>query len=210
MVTQTSKPLAILDAKPRRPRKGEVDPEVFRRLVVGEMDTLYRSALHLARNHDDALDLTQESYLRAFRAEESFELRDRGVRPWLLKIMHNVFYSKLQRKRLEPVLLGSMDYESPAERNTTFSGRWGRGSLDWEQVDDRLKDAVQSLPEHYLQVLLLWAVDGQRYRQIADTLNIPLGTVMSRLHRARAILSEQLSDLAAEYGFATSSRSSLT
>lgn len=84
MVTQTSKPLARSDAKDRRARHGEVDPEVFRRLVVGEMDTLYRSALHLARNPDDALDLTQESYLRAFRAEQSFELRDRGVRPWLL------------------------------------------------------------------------------------------------------------------------------
>jgi RNA polymerase sigma-70 factor (ECF subfamily) len=183
---------------------------VFRRLVVGEMDTLYRSALHLARNHDDALDLTQESYLRAFRAEDSFELRDRGVRPWLLKIMHNVFYSKLERKRLEPVLLGSMDYESPTERDMSFSGRFDRGSLDWEQVDDRLKDAVQSLPEHYLQVLLLWAVEGHRYREIADALDIPLGTVMSRLHRARAILAEQLSDLASEYGFATRAQSSLT
>ena len=210
MVTQTSKPLATLDTRTRRPRKGGVDPKVFRRLVVGEMDTLYRSALHLARNHDDALDLTQESYLRAFRAEESFELRDRGVRPWLLKIMHNVFYSKLERKRLEPVLLGSIDHEAPAEHGQMSGVRWDRGSLDWEQVDDRLKDAVQSLPEHYLQVLLLWAVEGHRYRQIADVLDIPLGTVLSRLHRARAILSEQLSDLAAEYGLAASGRSSLT
>ena len=124
--------------------------------------------------------------------------------------MHNVFYSKLERKRLEPVLLGSMDYESPHDHGAASSQRWDRGSLAWEQVDDQLKDAIQALPEHYLQVLLLWAVEGQRYRQIADTLDIPLGTVMSRLHRARAILTEQLSDLAAEYGFATRGRSSLT
>ena len=73
-------------------------------------------------------------------------------------------------------------------------------TLDWEQVDDRLKKAIDQLPEHYRQVLLLWAVEGLKYREVADVLDVPLGTVMSRLYRARAILSEQLAPLAGEHG----------
>jgi DNA-directed RNA polymerase specialized sigma24 family protein len=73
---------------------------------------------------------------------------------------------------------------------------------DWpqEKLDDRLKAAIDKLPDHYREVLLLWAIEGLKYREVAEVLDVPLGTVMSRLYRARAILSEQLADLAAESG----------
>mgnify|MGYP002624417065 FL=1 len=70
-------------------------------------------------------------------------------------------------------------------------------------MDDRLKKAIADLPEHYRVVLLLWAVEGLKYREVAEVIDVPLGTVMSRLYRARAILSEQLADLASEQGIRT-------
>ena len=210
MVTHTLERPAT--RKPKRPRanSGAVDHDQFQQLVVGEMGALYRTALHLSRNPDDASDLMQESCLRAFNAEDRFQLGDRGVRPWLLKILYNVFCTRFARKRLEPVLMDSLEH-SPARGGDDAAERcWDLATLDWEQVDDRLKKAVQFLPEHYRDVLLLWAVEGLRYRDIAEMLGVPLGTVMSRLHRARAILSEQLGDLAAEHGMALDGSASLT
>ena len=67
----------------------------FRQLAVEEMDAVYRMAFHLTRHPDEAADLVQETYLRALKAESGFELRERGIRPWLFKILHNVFYTKV-------------------------------------------------------------------------------------------------------------------
>ena len=67
-------------------------------------------------------------------------------------------------------------------------------------MDERLKHAILDLPDHYREVVLLWAVEGLRYREVAEVLDVPIGTIMSRLYRARAILSEQLAELAAENG----------
>src|SRR5690606_23476254 len=112
----------------------------------------------------------------------------------------NNFYTRIAKQKREPTLgddlpdpgaLGEVDQPGPA---------WDLASLDWEQVDDRLKHAIDDLPEHYRAVLLLWAVEGLKYREVADVLDVPLGTVMSRLHRARAILSQELAELAAEHG----------
>ena len=77
---------------------------------------------------------------------------------------------------------------------------WNLASLDWEQVDERLKAAIERLRPEYRTVLLLWGVEGLKYRQIAEIQDIPIGTVMSRLHRARSILTSQLADLAEEKG----------
>ena len=167
------------------------------------MDSVYRMAMHLSRNPDDASDLVQETYLKAFKSEGRFELRDHGVRPWLFKILHNNFYTKVKKKNREPTLgdeviseasggvPGDVDSPPPA---------WDLEHLDWEQVDDRLKHAIDELPDHYREVLLLWAVEGLKYREVADVLGVALGTVMSRLYRARGILTENLADLAAEHG----------
>lgn len=182
-----------------------MESTAFRELALAEMDSVYRMAMHLARNPDDASDLVQETFLKAFKSEGRFELRDHGVRPWLFKILHNNFYTKVKKKNREPTLgdevigevaggqLGEVDAPPPA---------WDLEHLDWEQVDDRLKHAIDELPDHYREVLLLWAVEGLKYREIAEVLGVALGTVMSRLYRARGILTENLADLAAEHGMA--------
>lgn len=180
-----------------------MESSAFRELALAEMDSVYRMAMHLARNPDDASDLVQETYLKAFKSEGRFELREHGVRPWLFKILHNNFYTKVAKKKREPTLgdevineaqggtLGDVDSPPPA---------WDLDHLDWEQVDDRLKHAIDELPDHYREVLLLWAVEGLKYREVAEVLGVALGTVMSRLYRARGILTENLASLAAEHG----------
>lgn len=182
-----------------------MESAAFRELALAEMDSVYRMAMHLARNPEDASDLVQETYLKAFKAEGRFELRDHGVRPWLFKILHNNFYTRVKKQKREPTLgdeviaeasggvAGEVDAPPPA---------WDLAHLDWEQVDDRLKHAIDQLPDHYREVLLLWAVEGLKYREIAEVLGVALGTVMSRLYRARGILTENLADLASEHGMA--------
>jgi len=173
--------------------------EKFRELALAEMDAVHRMAYHLARHPDDAADLVQETYLRALRAFKTFELRDGGIRPWLFKILHNVFYTRIAQQRRQPTT-SDMQRDAEDEAATRESPAWDLASLDWEYVDDRLKHAIEELPEHYREVLLLWAVEGLKYREIGEILEVPLGTVMSRLYRARAILTRQLAELAQEQG----------
>jgi len=168
------------------------------------MDSVYRMAMHLARNPEDASDLVQETFLKAFKAEGRFELRDAGVRPWLFKILHNNFYTRVGKKKREPVLSDDLSYQPGTDGDPSeASPAWDLSHLDWEQVDDRLKKAIEDLPDHYREVLLLWAVEGLKYREVADVLDVPLGTVMSRLYRARAILAKELGGLASEHGIRT-------
>lgn len=182
-----------------------VTTEQFRDLAVAQMDAVYRMAFHLTHRPDDAADLVQETYLRAFKAEAGFELRERGIRPWLFKILHNAFYTRIEKQRREPTLGDDARLEAPPGSDSEEDAPcWDLATLDWEQVDDRLKHAIDGLHPQYREVLLLWAVEGLKYREIADVLGVPLGTIMSRLYRARAILSEKLEDLAKEKGISSS------
>lgn len=169
-------------------------------MMLAEMDAVYRMAFHLSRHPDEAGDLTQETYLRALKAEGSFELRERGMRPWLFKILHNVFYSRITKQKRQPASLQPEQDEIAGGDDTMAAPAWDLATLNWEQVDDRLKHAIEQLPVAYREVLLLWAVEGLRYREIAEVMDVPLGTIMSRLYRARGILAEQLADLARENG----------
>lgn len=184
-----------------------MESAAFRELALAEMDSVYRMAMHLTRHPDEASDLLQETYLKAFKAESKFELREQGVRPWLFKILHNSFYTRVGKRKREPTLGDNLPEESMPSEVDEPGPAWDLSSLDWEHVDDRLKHAIDELQPHYREVLLLWAVEGLKYREVADVLDVPLGTVMSRLYRARAILSEKLADLAAENGIAVATTS---
>lgn len=177
-----------------------MDTQAFRELAMAEMDAVYRMALHLARHPDDASDLVQETYLKAFKSEKLFELREQGIRPWLFKILHNNFYTKLSKQKREPTIADELEPQAVDSEQDSPPPAWDLEHMDWEQVDDRLKRAIEELPEHYREVLLLWAVEGMKYKEIAVVVDVPLGTVMSRLYRARAILSKQLAELASEKG----------
>ncbi|CAL1164677.1 unnamed protein product [Cladocopium goreaui] len=142
-------------------------------------------AMQLTRRPEEAADLVQETYLRALRASARFEERGGGIRAWLFTILHNTFYSQVKRAKRGPI---AVDEFFDAESSETTPGEapaaWNLGSLDWEHVDDRLKSAIEDLKDEHRETLLLWGVEGLKYREIADITGVPIGTVMSRLHRA--------------------------
>ena len=163
------------------------------------LDTLYRIARRLTRDAGRAEDLVQETYLRALRARDSFHLEPFGMRPWLLRIMHNQHYSQSERERRQPVALDGEHLEaSQSEHARTAALPLPGASFDG--MDERLVRALDGLPVEYQVVLMLWAVDGLSYKEIAEAAGIPIGTVMSRLHRARQRLSEQLKTYARSEG----------
>lgn len=173
----------------------------FEALALENLDALFRLAMQLVRHPDEASDLVQETCLKALRVADRYEEQGGGMRPWLFKIMHNVFYTRLARARRAPLAVDEMhgaasDEPGPDEPPPA----WDLDTLDWEHVDERLKAAIEQLRPEYRTVLLLWGVEGLKYREIAQIQEIPIGTVMSRLHRARSILAGQLADLAEESG----------
>lgn len=165
----------------------------FERLALEQIDMLYRVAHRLARQNDRAADLVQETYLRAFRSRESFDLQAMGIRPWLVRIMHNLHFSRSQRDRRHPV---SMDQEILETAQAAPPSTVSFSKDQFQHMDERLVKALNQLPEEYQVVMLLWAVEELSYQEIADAMEIPIGTVMSRLYRARQRLSQDLQGFA--------------
>jgi RNA polymerase sigma-70 factor (ECF subfamily) len=171
----------------------------FERLALDQLEPVYRMALQLTRNPEQAQDLVQEVYARALErgVSDRFEERGRGadgVRAWLFTIAHHTFYSNLRRGRHAPTAMAEFfDQESSETPPDEPPPAWDLASLDWEQVDDRLKAAIDRLRPEYREVLLLWGVEGLKYREIAEIVGVPIGTVMSRLHRARKLVADEIS-----------------
>lgn len=183
---------------------GRVDLEtkaLFEEVALPHLDAVYRVARALASNEVEAEELVQETYVRAFRAFSQFEMRDYGPRPWLLRILHNVFYSSKIRERRQPTLLDDVDFDSFAgELADAPTGPVSIDQINWDGFDEELKQAVAGLRPEYRVVLLLWAIEGLSYKEIAAVCGCALGTVMSRLYRTRRLLGRLLSDYAEERG----------
>jgi RNA polymerase sigma-70 factor (ECF subfamily) len=169
----------------------------FERLALEQLDMLYRVARRLAHDVSGAEDLVQETFLRAIRGWETFHLNEYGLRPWLIRIMHNLHISRSQREQRQPLGI------DPEHLDALVATRAAESVVDgfsFEAMDEQLARAVRQLPAEYQMVLLLWAIEELSYQEIADALEIPIGTVMSRLHRARQRLSEQLREHAIRQG----------
>ena len=178
-----------------------MDRQEFEDLALPHLDAMFRMAMQLARHPDEAADLVQETYVKALRFADRYQEQGGGIRPWLFKILHNVFYTRLaQAKRHATPAENLSQAESDEHGPDEPAPAWNLASLDWEHVDERLKTAIEQLKPEYRSVLLLWGVEGLKYREIASIEDVPIGTIMSRLHRARSILAEQLADLAEEMG----------
>ncbi len=168
----------------------------FERLALEHLDMLYRIARRLTRDATRAEDLVQETYLRAFRARDDFELAEYGIRPWLVRIMHNLHFSRSEREKRQPVAMEDVHLEGAGHGYESAAFEAG----SFEGMDERLVKALNELPEEYQEVMLLWAVDELSYKEIAHACAVPIGTVMSRLHRARQKLSDKLQDFAKKEG----------
>lgn len=172
----------------------------FDSVVLCHTGLIYQLALRLCGHRQEAEDLTQETLLRAHRAFDRFELREYGAKPWLIKILHHAFFThKSQAARaLSPLgKLETPETEAEAEQELQSLPDMIAGQLNWENFDQELKSAVDQLPIEYRSVILLWALGDLGYREIAHALGVPIGTVMSRLHRGRRMLAEELADYAA-------------
>lgn len=171
----------------------------FEILAMEHLDMLYRIARRLTRDEATAEDLVQETYLRALRSYQTFDLKEFGIRPWLLRILHNLHTTRYQREKRQPQGIDDAQLQAIAETTENQNGPVDKTRL-WDGMDEQLVRAVESLPDEYQSVILLWAIDELSYKEIAEALDVPIGTVMSRLHRARQRLSEQLRGFAVEQG----------
>lgn len=175
--------------------------ERFNKVMVPHMDILYNYGLYMTGDRDAANDLLQETYLKAFRFFDKFE-PGTNAKAWLYRIMRNTFINEYRRvKRLPDLVQYDEQISSyqmlPREEEKTDL----RKQIDGELFEDEIAGAIASLPEKFKSVIVLRDVEDLPYEEIADALEIPVGTVRSRLHRARAILFAKLKEYAMAKGY---------
>jgi RNA polymerase sigma-70 factor (ECF subfamily) len=178
----------------------------FEAEALRHLDALYRTALRMTRSEADAEDLVQETYIRAFRFRDQFTLGT-NMKAWLFRILTNTFINTYRRKAAQPEVtdLEGVDefslYRRMAGDRAASSSPDPEAELLNSVVDTEVTDALEALPERFRTTVLL-DVEGFSYKEIAEMLGIPIGTVMSRLHRGRKFLQKRLYDLARERGIA--------
>jgi RNA polymerase sigma-70 factor (ECF subfamily) len=180
----------------------------FERVALPHLDTVYRMARRLTGSDTEADDLVQETFLRAYRGFETFQLRQYGAKPWLLKILHNVFYTRVGREARQPGTADQIDFDEVAENQRAGGIEIDITDLNWDAFDQELKGAINTLSPEHREVLLLWALEGFSYKEIAEVCGCAIGTVMSRLYRARQQVSEKLAGYAKDRGLGQDQASS--
>lgn len=178
-------------------QRGAIDDFVDQAMVFA--DQLYAGAMRLAKNPADAADLVQETYLKAYQSFHQFA-QGTNLKAWLFRILTNT-YINLYRKRQKAGLQGGLDeledwQLGEAGSVTQTSQRSAEAEAIDRLPDAVIRDALNSLPEERRMVIYLADVEGFSYQQIAEIMDTPVGTVMSRLHRGRKELRELLSDYA--------------
>ena len=177
----------------------------FEREVLPILPNLYGAALRFTRNPQDAEDLVQETYLRAFRGFAGFQ-EGTNLRAWMYRILTNTFINIYRKKQREPVTVQDDDIE-----DWYLYDRLGSSTVEASaesEVLEKLPDedvqrALEALPEGFRMAVLLADVEGFSYREIAQIMDIPIGTVMSRLHRGRKALQKALWETVRERGLVT-------
>jgi len=179
------------------------DPATFADLAMPYMSALYAAAMRMTRNPADAEDLVQETYLRAYRGFEGFR-EGTNLKAWLYKILTNTFINQYRAKKRRPDQveldevedfylyrrLGGLEAVSASETPET-------AVLD-AMPEAAVKEALEALPDQFRMAVILADIEGFSYKEIAEILDVPIGTVMSRIHRGRKQLQKRLWDFAGE------------
>lgn len=174
----------------------------FEKEAVPHMDALFNFALRMTGDSDEADDLVQETYLKAFRFFDKFE-KGTNCKAWLFRIMKNTYINSYRKSSKEPDKVDYEEVENFYENikpSSTDSAHLEKEMYD-NLLDDELSNAIASLPEDFRTVIILCDIEGFTYDEIADFVDVPVGTVRSRLHRARKMLFAKLYEYAADKGY---------
>jgi len=181
------------------------DQASFTELTMEHMPSLYTAALRMTRHPADAEDLVQETYLKAYRAFGTFR-EGTNVKAWLYRILTNTYINSYRAKKRRPEETDIDDVENLYlyRRLGGLEGAVAGRSAEDEVLDHftetDVKEAIEALPEQFRMAVLLGDVEGFSYKEIAQILDVPIGTVMSRLHRGRRALQKRLYDFGRQRG----------
>ncbi len=181
-----------------------IKDKIFEEELMPQIDALYNFAYHLTYNEADADDLVQETYLKAYRFISGYEVGT-NAKAWLFKILKNAFINHYRKKTKEPT---KVDYEEVINHHVDDDETTTNSSyLDLRQeifqgmMGDEITIAINSLDVPFRTVILLCDLEGFKYEEISKILDVPIGTVRSRLHRARNMLKDKLREYAKTMGY---------
>jgi len=191
-----------MDESPRQNYTAAEKQALFDNEFMPHMRSMYNFGYRLTLNSDDAQDLVQDTYLKAYRFIDSFQ-KGTNAKAWLFRIMKNSFINDYRKKRKEP---NKVDYqEVEAYYNSEDVDRQITPDLRVDvlqgMLGDEISNALNALDVDFRTVIILCDLEGFKYEEMAKILDIPIGTVRSRLHRARNLLKEKLTEYARQMGY---------